>query len=101
MNRQPLDLETQRRPLEICEPHNLDVQNLKKKMQINPHATVIPFLIMVDPEHCESINDCDISNPEKYQCFVTGESTCYHIYQLLHKINQTQLKQHNEPRCHQ
>ena len=74
INRPPIDPETGRRPLEIREPHNLHVQNLKKKMKINPHATVVPFLVMVDPSQCPSINDFDISNPEKYQYFVIGGS---------------------------
>ena len=74
VNRPPVDPETGRRPLEIREPHNLHVQNLKKKMKINPHATVVPFLVMVDPQQCEAISEFDISNPEKYQYFVIGGS---------------------------
>ena len=74
VNRPPLDPVSGRRPLEIREPHNLHVQNLKKKMKINPHATVVPFLVMVDPQQCAAINDFDISNPEKYQYFVIGGS---------------------------
>jgi hypothetical protein len=54
-----------RRTLEISEHHNLHVQNLKKKMKINPHATVVPFLVMVDPAQCEDVDDFDITNPEK------------------------------------
>ena len=74
VNRPPVCPATGRRPLEIREPHNLHVQNLKKKMKINPHATVVPFLVMVDPNQCESVNEFDINNPEKYQYFVIGGS---------------------------
>ena len=74
VNRPPIDPATGRRPLEIREPHNMHVQNLKKKMKINPHATVVPFLVMVDPLQCSVIDDFDISNPEKYQYFVIGGS---------------------------
>ena len=38
----------------------MHVQNLKKKMKINPHATVVPFIVMVDLEECETIEDFDI-----------------------------------------
>ena len=74
VNRPPMDPETSRHPLEIREPHNLHVQNLKKKMKINPHATVVPFLVMVDPQQCATINEFDISNLEKYKYFVIGGS---------------------------
>ena len=74
VNRPPIDPISGRRPLEIREPHNLHVQNLKKKMKINPHATVVPFLVMVDPDQCANVHDFDISNPEKYQYFVIGGS---------------------------
>ena len=74
VNRPPVDPVSGRRPLEIREPHNLHVQNLKKKMKINPHATVVPFLVMVDPDQCDNVNDFDISNPEKYQYYVIGGS---------------------------
>ena len=74
VHRPPIDPATGRRPLEIREPHNMHVQNLKKKMKINPHATVVPFLVMVDPVQCSSIAEFDISNPEKYRYFVIGGS---------------------------
>jgi hypothetical protein len=35
-------------------------------MKINPHATVVPFLVMVDPEQCEDVDDFDIANQENY-----------------------------------
>ena len=74
VNRPPVDPSTGRSPLEIREPHNMHVQNLKKKMKINPHATVVPFLVMVDPAQCSIVDDFDISNPEKYQYYVFGGS---------------------------
>jgi hypothetical protein len=74
INRPPFDPTTGRRPLEIREPHNLHVQNLKKKMKINPHATVVPFLVMVDPVQCGDVDEFDITNPEKYNYFVIGGS---------------------------
>ena len=49
IHRPPVDPESGRRPLEIREPHAVHVQNLKRKMKINPHATIVPFLVMVDP----------------------------------------------------
>ena len=49
-----------RRPLEIREPHKLHVQNLKKKMKINPHAKVVPFIIVVDPDECSSLGDFNV-----------------------------------------
>ena len=52
IHRPPVDPESGRRPLEIREPHAVHVQNLKSKMKINPHATVVPFLVMVDPDQC-------------------------------------------------
>ena len=74
VNRPPLDPDTGRRPLEIHEPRNPHVQNLKKKKKINPRVTVVPFLVMVDPQQCATINDFDISNLEMYQYFVIGGS---------------------------
>ena len=70
VNRPPIDPSTRRRSLEIREPHNMHVQNLKKKMKINPHATVVPFLVMVDLAQCSTVDDFDISNPGKYQYYV-------------------------------
>ena len=59
IHRPPMDAKTGRRTLEIREPHKLHVQNLKKKMKINPHATVVPFIVLVDPNECASIEDFD------------------------------------------
>ena len=66
INRPPVDAIRGRRPLEIRAPHNLHIQNLKKKMKINPHATV--------GLENKSKADFDVSNPKKYQYFVLGGS---------------------------
>jgi hypothetical protein len=43
-------------------------------MKISPHATVVPFLVMVDPAQCEIVDNFDIANPKKYKYFVIGGS---------------------------
>jgi hypothetical protein len=35
---------------------------------------VVPFLVMVDPVQCGDVDEFDITNPEKYNYFVIGES---------------------------
>ena len=73
--RRPLvDVNTRRRPLEIREPHRMHVQYLKKKMQINPHATVVPFFVMVDPNKCSAIEYFDVRKHDQYNYFVIGGS---------------------------
>ena len=57
-----VDPVTGRHPLEIQEPHSMHVQNLKSKMKINPHATIVPFLVMVDPKQCPSPGDFKYSS---------------------------------------
>ena len=74
IHRPPLDENTGRRPLEIREPHKLHVQNLKKKMKINPHATVVPFIVMVDPLECTKLEDFDVKKHDQYNYFVIGGS---------------------------
>ena len=44
IHRSLVDAKSGRRPLEIIEPHKVHVQNLKKSMKINLHATVVPSL---------------------------------------------------------
>ena len=60
IHRLPIDARTRRRTLEIREPHKLHTQNLKNKMKINPNATVMPFIIMVDPVECATIEEFDV-----------------------------------------
>ena len=52
----------------------MHVQNLKKKMKINPHATVVPFIVMVDLEECLTIEDFDVRKNDQYNYFVIGGS---------------------------
>ena len=66
IHRPLVDVNTGRRPLEIREPHRMHVQNLKKKMKINPHATVVPFIVMVDPDECSAIEYFDVRNHDQY-----------------------------------
>ena len=72
IHRLPMDAKTRRRTLEIRP--KLHVQNLKEKMKINPHATVVPFLVMVDPKECASIPDFDVRKHDQYNYFVIGGS---------------------------
>ena len=74
IQRPPLDPVTGRRPLEIREPHAVHVQNLKSKMKINPHATVVPFLVMVDPDQCPTVSDFHYSSSDDYTYYVIGGS---------------------------
>ena len=52
----------------------MHVQNLMKKMKINPHATVVSFLVMVDPVECSNVDAFDSSNLENYHYFFIGGS---------------------------
>ena len=74
IQRPPIDPLTGRRPLEIREPHVVHVQNLKSKMKINPHATVVPFLVMVDQEQCPTVADFNYSFADDYTYYVIGGS---------------------------
>ena len=74
IHRPPIDPTTGRRPMEIREPHKLHVQNLKRKMKINPHATVVPFLVLVDPEECDRVEKFDIRRHDQYNYYVIGGS---------------------------
>ena len=74
IQRPPIDPVTGRRPLEIREPHSVHVQNLKSKMKINPHATVVPFLVMVDQEQCPTVADFKYSSADDYTYYVIGGS---------------------------
>ena len=43
-------------------------------MKINPHTTVVPFIVMVDSEECADIDAFDVRNHEQYNYYVIGES---------------------------
>ena len=66
IHRPPVDENIGCRPLEIREPHKLHVQNLKKKMKINPHAMFVPFIVIVDPLECVKLEDSDVKKHEQY-----------------------------------
>ena len=70
----PVDPETGRRLLVIREPHVVHVQNLKSKMKINPHATIVPFLVMVDPDQCPTTVDFLYKSVDDYTYYVIGGS---------------------------
>ena len=74
IHRSPVDAKSGRRPLEIREPHKLHVQNLKKKMKINLHATIVPFIDMVDPEECATKDAFDVRKHEQCNYYVIGGS---------------------------
>ena len=52
----------------------MHIQNLKKKMKINPHATVVPFIVMVYPKECPTIEAFDVRKVDQYNYFVIGGS---------------------------
>ena len=54
--------------------HKLHVQNLKKMMKINPHAIVVPFIVMVDPIECASVQEFVVKKHEQYNDLVIGGS---------------------------
>ena len=66
IHRPLVDVNAGRRQLEIREPHRMRVQNLKKKMKINPHATVVPFIVMVDADECSAIEYFDVRKYDQY-----------------------------------
>ena len=41
-------------------------------MKINPHPTVVPFIIMVDPDECSSLRDFNLRNHDQYNYYVIG-----------------------------
>ena len=43
-------------------------------MKINPHATIVPFLVMVDPDQCPIIADFKYSSTDDYTYYVIGGS---------------------------
>ena len=47
---------------------------MKKKMKKNPHATVVPFIFMVDAEECATIDAFDVRKHEQYNDYVFGGS---------------------------
>ena len=74
IHRPPIDPVIGRRSLEIREPHSVHVQNLKSKMKINPHASVVPFLVMVDLDQCPTVVYFKYSSSDDYTYYVIGGS---------------------------
>ena len=70
IHKPPIDARTIRRTLEIRESYKLHVQNLKKKMKINPHATIVLFIVMVDPVECATIEEFYVRKHDQYNYFV-------------------------------
>ena len=81
----PVDPEIGKQPLEIREPHAMHVQNLKSKMSINPHATIVPFVVMVDPDQCPTIVDFKYKSIDDYTYYVIGGSHSVEARQQLVK----------------
>ena len=50
------------------------MQNLKSKMKINPHATVVPFLVMVDQDQFPTIVDVKYNSVDDYTYYAIGGS---------------------------
>ena len=74
IHRPPIDENIGRRPLEIREPHKLHIQDLKRKININPHATIVPFIVIVDPDECSSLGDFNVRKHDQYNYYVIGGS---------------------------
>ena len=43
-------------------------------MKINPHATVVPFLVMVDPDQCPTTADFKYKSAYVYTYYIIGGS---------------------------
>ena len=72
IHRPLIDTKSGQRPFDIREPYKVHVQNLKKKMKINLHASVVPFIVVVDLEECPDIDVFDVRKHEQYNYFVIG-----------------------------
>ena len=43
-------------------------------MKINPHTTLVPFIVMVDPDECSSLGDFDVRKHDQYNYYLIGGS---------------------------
>ena len=43
-------------------------------MKINPHTTVVPFIVMVHPKECANIDTLDVRKHAQYNYYVIGGS---------------------------
>ena len=96
IHRPLVDVKTGRRSLEIREPHRMHVQNLKKKI----HATVVPFIVMVDPEECPTIESFDVRKHDQYNYFVIGVSHLAEARQLVREHPTTFFLKYAECKIH-
>ena len=61
------------------------MQNLKSKMKINLHATVVPFLVMVDLDQCPTTVDFKYRSADDYSYYVIGGSYSAEVRRQLMK----------------
>ncbi|KAJ7526019.1 hypothetical protein O6H91_17G078100 [Diphasiastrum complanatum] len=73
LERPLIDPVTGTRPLEVREPHDLHVHNLKSKMKIHPLANVLTFIVMVDPVQCSRKASFKNIMINEYRYYVIGE----------------------------
>ena len=43
-------------------------------MKINPHAIVVPFIVMVYPDDCSCLEEFDVRKHDQYNYYVIGGS---------------------------
>ena len=68
------NLKIGRQPLEVRAPHTLHVKIKKAKMKINPHAIVVPFIVLVDPAQCPNKSSFENDNADVYYYYVISGS---------------------------
>ena len=52
----------------------MHVPNLKSKMKINPHVTIVPFVVMIDLDQCPIVADFKYSLADDNTYYVIGGS---------------------------
>ena len=60
-------------------------------MKINPHATVVPFIVMVDFDDYASIEDFDFQKHDQYNYFVIERSHSIETRRCLVKEHPTTI----------
>ena len=69
-------------------------------MKINPHATTMPFIVMVDPEECPTIESFDVRKVDQYNYFVIGGSHSTKARrQLVREHPTTRCREENRPQA--
>jgi hypothetical protein len=56
-------------------------------LKINPHAIVVPILVIVDPTQCGDMYDFDIANLEKYNYFIDASHSAKGRRNILQPIS--------------